>query len=108
VFKNLILNAIDSMDESREKRLSIRTEVDKDSSTISVNIEDTGCGIGKDSTSKIFMPHYTSKQHGTGLGLPVVKNVVEKNKGKIYVESEVGQGTTFMVSLPLEEGGRGS
>ena len=91
------------MDETREKRLKIKTEVDEDSSTISVNIEDTGCGIPEESINKIFIPYYTSKQHGTGLGMPVVRNIVEKINGEIRIESEVGKGTTFTVSLPIED-----
>ena len=100
LFNNLILNAIDSMDGMPEKRLKIWTEVDENASMISVYIEDTGCGIPKQAMDKIFTPYFTSKKHGTGLGLSVVKGIVERHAGKIHVESEAGKGTRFKVNLP--------
>lgn len=100
IFKNLILNAIDSMDESPEKFLRIRIEENKDVSMISVYIEDTGCGIPLEEKDRIFKPNFTTKKHGTGLGLPVVKNILEKHNGMIDVESKKGEGTTFTVKLP--------
>lgn len=101
LFKNLIINATDSMDGSPEKRLKVRTEIDRTASSVSVYIEDTGCGIPKESMDKIFTSYFTSKKNGTGLGLPVVKSIVEKHRGKIEVESEVGKGTRFRVMLPI-------
>jgi len=100
-FKNLILNAIDSMDGRPEKRLRIRVEEDGTSSSILVSIQDTGCGIPKKIVDKIFTSYFTTKKNGTGLGLPVVKGVVEKHKGKIKVESQLGKGTIFTVWLPI-------
>lgn len=100
VFNNLILNAIESMDDRTEKILKIRTELDKTASMIVTTIEDTGCGIPEDSMGNIFAPHFTGKPHGTGLGLTVVKHILEKHKGQIKVESHVNKGTTFRVILP--------
>jgi len=104
VFKNLILNAIDSMDDRPEKQLKIRVETDKASSSVLVSIEDTGCGISEELSQKIFTPYFTGKKNGTGLGLPIVKNIVEQHMGKIAVHSEVGKGTTFTVRLPIAPG----
>ena len=101
VFKNLILNAIDAMDEVPEKRLKIGSELDKDSRFISVHIEDTGCGIPEESLDRVFKPYFTTKEKGTGLGLAVIKGIVNKHKGMIDVESVVGQGTTFDVTLKV-------
>ena len=101
VFKNLILNAIDAMDGMQEKRLRIVSEVNKDPRLICVRIEDTGCGIPEETLERIFRPYFTTKEKGTGLGLAVIKGIVEKHKGMIDVESVVGQGTRFDVSLKV-------
>ena len=104
VFKNLILNAIDSMDGRPEKRLRITAETDKASSSVLVSIEDTGCGISEELSQKIFTPYFSAKKNGTGLGLPIVKNIVEQHMGEIVVYSEVGKGATFTVRLPIALG----
>jgi len=101
VFKNLILNAIDSMDDRPEKMLKIRVEMDRAASLVLTSIEDTGCGIPEESMDKIFTPYFTGKQNGTGLGLSVVKSILEKHKGEIKVESRVGKGMTVRVTLPI-------
>jgi len=103
IFKNLILNAIDSMDGRPEKILKVYTAVDKDKMTISTHIKDTGCGISKEAIDKIFNKYFSDKEHGTGLGLTVVKNFVEEHKGKIHVDSVVGEGTTFTVGFSVSD-----
>lgn len=106
MFKNLILNAIDSMDGRSEKRLKIKVETDKAASSVLVSIKDTGCGIPEESLKKIFTPYFTGKEeNGTGLGLPVVKDVLEKHNGRIFLESQEGKGTTFTVRLPVDRPG---
>ena len=100
VFKNLILNAIDSMNSAPKKLLKIRTETNEKNSMISVYIEDTGCGIPEETLDKIFTSCFTSKKYGAGLGLPVAKSILEKHRGKIEIKSKVGTGSTFKVSLP--------
>ncbi len=100
LFKNLILNAIDSMDGRPKKRLNIRSKMDRVASSISVYIEDSGCGIPEESMDKIFTPYFTSKREGTGLGLLVVKGIIEKHMGGIEVKSQIGKGTIFMVNFP--------
>lgn len=102
IFNNLFLNAIDSMDGRPEKVLKVYTTFDKDTLMISTLIKDTGCGIPKESMEKIFTKYFSKKKHGTGLGLPVVKSFVEEQKGKIQVESVVGEGTSFIISFPVE------
>ncbi len=100
VFKNLILNAVDSMDDRPGKTLTVRAEMDKAASSAVISIEDTGCGIPEGSINEIFNSYFTCKEHGTGLGLSVVKSIIEKHKGRIRVESQVNKGTTFKVDLP--------
>ncbi len=103
LFKNLILNAIEAMDEKEQKLLRIETFFESYAKTIVINIIDTGCGIPESALATLFIPYFTSKQHGTGLGLTVVKSIVEKLNGSIHVKSRVGEGTVFKVKLPAME-----
>jgi two-component system sensor histidine kinase HydH len=99
-FKNLILNSIDAMDGKPQKTLKIKTESIEDSSKIAISIEDTGCGIECQLMDKIFTPNFTSKVHGTGLGLAVVKGIVEEHDGQIQVETQADRGTVFTITIP--------
>ncbi len=97
VFTNLTLNAIQAMPEGG--RLTLRSSVmDGD---ILVDVQDTGCGISRENLSKLFTPFFTTKVKGkgVGLGLAVVHGIIERHKGRIKVQSEVGKGTTFSVYL---------
>lgn len=78
-----------------------RAEMNGTASSVSIYIQDTGCGIPKESKKEIFSPYFTGKKHGTGLELSVVNIIAEKHRGKIEVESEIGGGTTFAVTLPI-------
>jgi two-component system NtrC family sensor kinase len=97
VFINLINNAWQAMPEGGT--LKIRTYVEEE--LVQVEITDTGCGISPENMKKLFTPFFSTKTKGTGLGLAAVQRIVERHKGKIKVRSRVGQGTTFIVSLPL-------
>ncbi|HEX2055482.1 MAG TPA: PAS domain S-box protein [Nitrospiraceae bacterium] len=99
VLMNLILNAIQAMKAGGV--LTIRTSL-KDGWCV-VDVTDTGCGISASVLPRIFDPFFTTKGEGegTGLGLSVSLGIVERHGGKISVDSEVGRGTTFTVSLPL-------
>jgi signal transduction histidine kinase len=65
-----------------------------------LEISDTGTGLTPEERERIFTPYYTTKQHGTGLGLAVVQSVVSDHHGTISVNSETGRGTTFIIDLP--------
>ncbi len=65
-----------------------------------IEVSDTGSGLTREECERIFTPYYTSKQHGTGLGLAIVQSVVSDHGGRISVQSEPGQGTTFVIELP--------
>jgi len=67
---------------------------------ISLSIEDNGNGIPEDKLEKIFEPNFTTKSSGTGLGLAMVKRMIEDYKGEISIRSKEGKGTTLMVILP--------
>lgn len=96
---NLILNGFHAM-EPDGGILTLSTSFDENN--IHIQVSDTGCGIAGEIRSKIFEPFFTTKEtgKGTGLGLAIVAQVVEDHMGKIQVESTVGNGTTFTVSLP--------
>jgi PAS domain S-box-containing protein len=96
VFVNLTLNAIDSMPDGG--KLTVRSRRQDDN--VIVQFEDTGIGIQKEALPKIFDPFYTTKEKGTGLGLAVCYDIIKKMNGTITVESEVGKGSTFTITIP--------
>ena len=98
VFVNLTLNAIDSMPDGG--KLTVRSMPQH--GNIIVQFEDTGLGIQKEDLPKIFDPFYTTKEKGTGLGLAVSYDIIKKMNGTITVESEVGKGSTFTVTIPCK------
>lgn len=103
MIKNLILNAIEAMEGSTRKQLRIETYLESYAGRIVIHVHDSGCGIPEENLPTLFIPYFTSKPKGTGLGLPVVKRIVEKHGGKIRVKTRVGKGTVFTVKLPTVE-----
>ncbi len=97
VFVNLILNAVDAMPEGGELTISTETRDHK----VVISFRDTGVGIKNEDKAKIFDPFYTTKEKGTGLGLAVSYNIIKKMNGTITVDSEIGKGTTFTITLPI-------
>jgi ligand-binding sensor domain-containing protein/signal transduction histidine kinase len=103
---NLCLNAVQAM--PGEGKLNIRLYKAKDrENQVILEVSDTGIGIEKGNLGKIFDPLFTTKEpgKGTGLGLFVVKQIVDEYKGKIEVRSKPGEGTTFKISFPSEPTG---
>ncbi len=99
LFTNLFTNAIEAC--AKNCRLEVREELFNGS--IRISIKDNGEGIPPDMQSRIFTPNFTTKSSGTGLGLAMVKGIIEQTKGKIWFETEQGNGSTFHVELPLVE-----
>jgi signal transduction histidine kinase len=100
VFVNIIDNAIDSFaDVAEGRRLDLFIENGGQQAT--VRVRDYGRGIPPEKIDRIFNPFFTTKDHGTGLGMAIAKKIVEAHTGTIEVESTVGQGTEFQVTLPL-------
>ncbi|MFN3921509.1 MAG: ATP-binding protein, partial [Caldimicrobium sp.] len=94
---NIVLNAREAMENVGELRIKVYKEGD----LAVLEFEDTGKGIPREYLDKIFEPGFSTKPHGSGLGLFVVKRIVENYKGEILVRSEVKKGTTFIIKLPL-------
>lgn len=95
-FTNILINAVEAMPEGGS--LEIESRKLKDRAVIS--IRDTGQGIPKDIREKIFLPFYTTKQRGIGLGLALVQKIILSHGGSIEVDSIEGEGTTFKITLP--------
>ncbi|MGE0707989.1 MAG: nitrogen regulation protein NR(II) [Planctomycetota bacterium] len=103
---NLIVNAVQAMLDRdvpfSERVLRVETVRDDEHGLAVIRVNDTGPGIPARRLEQIFQPFFTTKDHGTGLGLYISRRVIEEQEGTITVESEVGVGTTFSITLPLK------
>ncbi|MFO7849080.1 MAG: ATP-binding protein [Spirochaetia bacterium] len=101
-FSNLIKNSIEAM--GGKGTIFFRCDLVRKGHThyCRIQIEDTGGGIDPDKEDKVFHPYYTTKDDGTGLGLPIVERTIADHNGQIWFESESGVGTTFFIDLPVE------
>lgn len=97
-FLNLLINATEALDG--KGTVSVLVEAPRERDQVRVFIEDTGRGIPSHVVSKIFFPFFTTKPHGTGLGLSLVQKIVIAHNGRIEVQSQEGKGTRFTVTLP--------
>jgi len=95
---NLIVNAFEAMPDGGE--LIVQTETD--GSTITARFTDTGCGVPADEVDNIFRVYYSTKQTGTGLGLPTARRIVQEHGGSLHLSSEPGRGTQVTIELPVE------
>jgi nitrogen fixation/metabolism regulation signal transduction histidine kinase len=100
IITNLVKNAIQSIPENQEHK-SVLVSVRRHPKEVIILVKDNGIGIENQFIDKIFEPKFTTKNSGMGLGLGIIKNIIENYKGTITFESEYGKGTTFMVALPL-------
>jgi len=96
----LIMNAIDAM--PRGGNLWLETQLSHDGTGIEIRVRDDGAGIAPDVLPQIFEPFMTTKENGrgVGLGLAISRGIVERHNGRIEVESELGRGTAFTITLP--------
>jgi PAS domain S-box-containing protein len=112
IFTNLILNARDAMPSGGTLTLEVRREpagarlpfaIERPERFAHIIVRDTGTGMSAETQQHIFEPLFTTKKNGTGLGLPVTHQVVQRHGGEVFVESALGEGTTFHIFLPLTE-----
>lgn len=99
VLLNLIRNAIEAMEGSPRRELVIATQSLPKEELVEVSVSDTGTGIEPEVLERLFQPFVTTKKHGMGVGLSICRTIVESHGGKIWIESEVGRGTTFRFTL---------
>ncbi|MGG5254213.1 ATP-binding protein [Neobacillus sp. SM06] len=93
---------MEAIDESfsHSRMITISTEVNAENAII--RISDSGCGMSNDVLKNLFIPFYSTKEKGTGIGLSMCKKIIEENGGSIYVESMIQKGTTFTIMFPLQ------
>ena len=101
ILTNLYINALESID-GQGGALTVKIAVAGDKRRTQVEVSDTGKGISPDNISHLFEPYFSTKETGTGLGLAIVKKAVDEHHGTIDVQSELGHGTTFTITLPSE------
>ena len=100
IFSNLIKNALQAIPDDRKGEVQILLQ-DLGKEVI-ITVKDNGIGIPKDQLSKIFVPNFTTKSSGTGLGLAMVKAMTEGMGGQVWFETEENKGTRFYVKLVKE------
>ena len=100
VLLNLLRNALEAVGDEGEIRLS--TVYQEGSNELQIVVSDDGVGISEENMSKLFTPFFTTKEQGTGLGMPIAYGIVKMHRGQIAVDSEEGDGTKVTITLPME------
>ena len=100
VITNLVKNAIQSIPEIQEKKM-VLVAIKRELNQVIITVSDNGIGIAPEDFNRIFEPKFTTKSSGMGLGLSIIKNIIENYNGSITVASQKEKGTTFRVSLPI-------
>jgi signal transduction histidine kinase len=98
---NLVLNAFEAMPGGGRLSLAARLERGEDAAAIALVVSDTGVGMPRESAASAFEPYFSTKEAGVGLGLSLVRRIVEGHGGRIALDSTPGQGTTVRVFLPV-------
>lgn len=101
IITNLVKNAIQAIPEEQKEKL-VEVKLERTKSTVRLYVKDNGIGIAEDQKQLIFEPKFTTKNSGMGLGLAIIKNIVENYNGFITFESTLGLGSTFCVELPIK------
>ena len=102
IITNLVKNAIQAIPETKQEK-EIIVSVKKEEKNVLITVSDNGIGIESTNIERIFEPKFTTKNSGMGLGLGIIKNIIENYKGTITFATKIGIGTTFTVSLPIIE-----
>jgi signal transduction histidine kinase len=103
VLLNLILNAAEAMPQGGNLRLSATVEEFEGEPQLALAVRDNGQGMSADQIDNLFAPFLTYKESGTGIGLAIVKKIMENHQGKVQVESKVGQGSKFKLLFPIAD-----
>ncbi len=106
VLLNIVVNAAHAIEPGRVEDNEVRVNIDRDGDAVVVTVQDTGCGIPPENMARIFEPFFSTKPHnlGTGLGLPIARDILVGLGGDLQVTSVVGRGTCVTVRLPVAEG----
>ena len=99
IFTNLLKNAEQSIPENRKGKIEVTAFTDKN--YVTIKVKDNGCGIAEELTHRLFIPNFTTKTTGTGLGLAMVKNSVVSFNGTTSFETDINLGTTFILVFPV-------
>ncbi len=97
VFNNILKNAVQALDERTDPKIEI--DMKENEVSVTISISDNGIGIGEDLKQKLFTPNFTTKNTGSGLGLAMVKNIMQGFDGKVWFNSEINKGTTFYLEF---------
>jgi signal transduction histidine kinase len=100
VLRNIILNALEAMPEGGTLTIISRQDFSRRQPEVAISIRDTGQGIPSDQVKRIFDRSFTTKTRGAGIGLSIVREIVDNHGGRIQVDSQIGAGTTFTLYLP--------
>ena len=101
VMNNLIKNAIQAIPEGREAQIDV--SIKQKGENVLISVSDNGTGVAEDKWNKIFEPSFTTKTKGMGLGLAMVKNIIEGLGGEIWFKTKTNEGTTFYITLPISK-----
>jgi nitrogen fixation/metabolism regulation signal transduction histidine kinase len=101
VMNNLLKNAIQATQNRENGKITVRLELNE--KNVKIEVQDNGVGISDELKERIFVPHFTTKSTGSGIGLSVVKQIIEFHQASIKFESIVNIGTTFRIELPINE-----
>ena len=99
--RQAVINLIKNAAESSTFKAPILLRITSDNTHLQIQVKDEGCGMNSECLSKIFTPFHTTKSYGTGLGLPIVKRIIDSHDGSLYLHSEEGAGTLVTILLPL-------
>ena len=104
VFMNILSNAIEAIAE--KGTITLKTWEDKPNKQVVISIKDDGAGMSESTRSDLFNPFFTTKEvgKGTGLGLSISHGIIEQHKGSIKVKSKLGEGSEFIISIPVKQG----
>lgn len=98
--KRALINLIDNAIQAETRRIWLHTFYDSSLEIVKIEVSDEGVGIGDEEKEKLFLPHFSTKKEGTGLGLTIVSSIISKHRGYIRIKDNVPRGSRFIIELP--------